>query len=107
VRFRRVRVVSEPLSDYIRYEHYITEASNIAGGEDVRWLPRRKAGGLLLPANDFWVLDDRLVRFGYFAGNGEFLEHELTDDETVVSACARAFEAAWRLATPHADYRPV
>jgi hypothetical protein len=107
VRFRRARIVSEPLSDYIRYEHYITEASNVAGGEEIRWLPRRKAAGLLVPANDFWVLDDRLVRFGYFAGDGEFLEHELTDDPKVVSECAEAFGAVWELATPHADYRPV
>lgn len=107
VRFRRARIISEPVSDYVRYEHYITHASNISGGEDIRWLPRRRAGGLLVPANDFWVLDRKLVRFGYFAGDGEFLEHELTDDPGVVRTCAEAFEAVWELATPHADYRPT
>lgn len=107
VRFRRARIISEPVSDYIRYEHHITGTSNIAGGEDIRWLPRRRAGGLLVPANDFWVLDGEVVRFGYFAGNGEFLAHELTDDPGIASTCARAFEAVWELATPHADYRPA
>lgn len=107
VRFRRARIVSEPLSDYIRYEHYITDESNAAAGEEIRWLPRMKAGGLLVPANDFWVLDGRLVRFGYFAGDGEFLEHELTDDPETARTCAEAFERVWEVSTPHADYRPA
>jgi hypothetical protein len=107
VTFRRARIVSEPLSDYIRYEHHITDASNVAAGEEIRWLPRREAGGLLVPVNDFWVLDGRLVRFGYFAGDGEFLEHELTDDPQIVRMCAEAFKRVWGIATPHADYRPA
>ena len=53
---------------------------NVAAGEEVRWLPRRRASDLCLPGNDFWVLDGRLVRFGYFAGDGEFVEDELSED---------------------------
>nr|WP_019629835.1 DUF6879 family protein [Actinomadura atramentaria] len=26
-------------------------------GDDVRWLPREKAAGLLVPSNDFWLTD--------------------------------------------------
>jgi hypothetical protein len=51
VTVRRARVVSEPVGDYIRYEHACT-AQNIAAGEDVRWLPRRLASDLLIPGND-------------------------------------------------------
>ena len=40
VEFRRLRIVSEPLSDYIRWEHALT-AVNVAAGEQVRWLSRR------------------------------------------------------------------
>jgi hypothetical protein len=107
VRFRRARVVSEPLGPFIRYEHAMTAGTNIAAGEDVRWLPRRRARDLCMPANDFWVFDNRLVRFGYFAGDGTFLDDELVDDPTVARACAEAFEAVWERATPHAHYRPV
>jgi len=39
VRIRRVRLVSEPLSDYLRWEHACTDV-NLKAGEDVRWLPR-------------------------------------------------------------------
>jgi hypothetical protein len=35
VTFRRVRVVSEPLSDYMRWEHACTD-TNVQAGEDIR-----------------------------------------------------------------------
>jgi hypothetical protein len=106
VSFRRARIVSEPLADYIRFEHAST-SFNVAAGEDVRWLPRHTAPGLLVPLADYWVLDDRLVRFGFFSGDGTFLGHELTDDAEVVRACADAFERVWERAVPHGDYRPA
>ena len=90
----------------LRFEHVIT-TSNIAAGEQVRWLPRKLARGLSVPVNDYWVFDDRLVRFGYFAGDGTYLDDEITDDPEIVRTCAAAFEAVWARAVPHADYRPV
>jgi hypothetical protein len=106
VRVRRARVVSEPVTDYIRFEYQVTAALNIGAGEQVRWLPRRRASDLLLPGNDFWVFDERLVRFGHFNGDGEHLDDELTEDPGVVRLCSSAFERVWRRATDHSDYRP-
>ena len=37
VELRRARIVSEPVSDYIRFEHAGTSV-NVAAGEQVRWL---------------------------------------------------------------------
>jgi hypothetical protein len=107
ISFRRARVVSEPLADFIQFEYDLTNSVNIAAGEQVRWLPRRRTSDLCLPGNDFWVFDKRLVRFSHFAGNGEFLEDELADDPAVVELCTSAFEAVWDRAIPHAEYRPV
>lgn len=106
VEFRRARIVSEPLADYIRFE-YETAHWNVDAGEQVRWLPRNTAPGLLVPLADFWVFDDRLVRFGFFAGDGEFLAHELCDHPEVVRACADSFERVWGRAVPHDEYRPA
>ncbi|GAB0102412.1 hypothetical protein JMUB6875_13800 [Nocardia sp. JMUB6875] len=39
---QRVRVVTEPHTDYIRFAIAIT-AGNVAAGEDIRWLPREHA----------------------------------------------------------------
>ncbi len=49
----------------------MTAAVNIAAGEQVRWLPRRRAVDLCLPVNDYWLFDNRLLRLHYFSGDGE------------------------------------
>ena len=103
---RRARIVSEPLSEYIRWEHEET-FTNVAAGEDIRWLPRRNASALALPGNDFWLFDGTVVQFNHFSGNGDFLGQEVNTDPEVVTLCTRAFEAVWELAIPHAEYRPA
>jgi len=103
VTIRRARVVSEPVTEYIRYEHAIT-FSNVAAGEQVRWLPRDRASDLLLPGNDLWIFDDRLIRFGLFSGDGAFLRHTLEDEPGIVKQCAAAFEPIWHRAIPHDQY---
>jgi hypothetical protein len=67
---RRARIVSEPVSEYIRFAYDITHR-NVAAGEEIRWLPRRRASDLALPGNDFWVFDDRVVLWSRFIGEGE------------------------------------
>ena len=106
VTFRRARIVSEPITPYIRFEYDVTESTNLAAGEQVRWLPRRHASDLCLPGNDFWVFDGRQVRFAHFAGNGEFLEDEMSEDPAIVRHCVSAFEAIWQRAIDHDKYRP-
>lgn len=90
---RRARIVSEPVTDYIRYEHGLTECLNIGSGELVRWLTRQHASDLCLPGNDFWIFDDRLVLFNHFAGDGSSGDKELREEPAVITLCASAFEA--------------
>ncbi|WP_405491046.1 DUF6879 family protein [Streptomyces sp. NBC_00096] len=100
---RRARIVSVPVSEYIRYEHAGTYL-NVGAGELIRWLPRPEAATLALPGADFWLFDDRLIRFGYFAGDGAFVGHELNDDPQVTKMCADAFESVWDRSTPHEEF---
>lgn len=102
---RRARIVSEPVSDYVRWEHSLTGSHNIAAGELVRWLPRERASALALPGNPFWVFDRRLVRFSVFDGDGHLVGHQFTEEPAIAELCASAFETVWDLATDHADYR--
>ncbi|MEV6251307.1 DUF6879 family protein [Streptomyces sp. NPDC051742] len=104
VKVRRARVVSEPVTDYIRFEHAITDA-NLRAGEQVRWLPRHRASTLALPGNDFWLIDNRLVRWNLFSGDGQALEPDHTEDPQAIKLCVEAFRAVWDLATYHAAYR--
>ncbi|MER7846589.1 DUF6879 family protein [Kitasatospora sp. NPDC096077] len=103
VEIRRARIVSEPVSEYIRYEYDVT-FPNIRAGEQVRWLPRRSASTIALPGNDFWLFDDRVVRWGHFSGDGDSLGGEVTEDETAAELCSSAFEAVWDRAVPHEKY---
>jgi hypothetical protein len=101
---RRARIVSEPVSDYVRWEHWLTDPVNVTAGEQVRWLPRRLASTLALPGNPYWVFDDRLVRFTIYGGDGEVQGSQFSDDAGIVEACQSAFEAVWQLAIPHREY---
>ncbi|MET7678362.1 DUF6879 family protein [Streptomyces seoulensis] len=103
VRVRRGRVVSEPLSEYIRYEHACT-FQNVMAGEEVRWLPRRMASDLLLPGNDLWLFDTKLIRFGLFSGDGAFVGHTLSEDPALIESVSEAFENIWTRALPHDRY---
>lgn len=74
VTISRVRVVSEPLSEYLRWEDACTDV-NIQAGEDIRWLPRTKAAGLLLPGADCWAFGHRVVRWNFQRGDGTNPRH--------------------------------
>lgn len=100
---RRARIVSEPPSEYTRFLHSFT-FTNVAAGEDVRWLPRRRASDLALPGNDFWMFDDRLVQFNVFDGNGHWVRTDEFSERRVARQCASAFEAVWERALPHEEY---
>ncbi|MFJ8233126.1 DUF6879 family protein [Streptomyces sp. NPDC094448] len=106
VAVHRARVVSEPVSPYVRYEYELTTGHNIKAGEEVRWLPRRRASGLALPGNDFWLFDGTTVLFNHFAGNGTMTGEEVVMDPVVAELCAAAFAAVWGLAVPHEEYQP-
>lgn len=104
---RRARIVSEPLSDYIEWEHALT-AFNVEAGEQVRWLSRRDAYDLLTPAADFYVIDSQLVAFNFNAGDGTSLrEYEYVSDPVRVGPVVASFEQVWNRAVDHADYKPA
>lgn len=100
---QRARIVSEPVSDYIAFEHSGT-FTNVAAGEQIRWLPRRSASDLALPGNDFWLFDGRLVQFNVFDGVGRWVHTDQTEDAAVAKMCASAFEAVWERGIPHEKY---
>lgn len=106
VTVRRARVVSEPISEYIRFEYDVT-FRNEAVGEQVRWLSRRRTTDLALPGNDFWLFDGALVLVHHFSGEGDKVGAELVQEPAVVKLCASAFEAVWERATPHNEYQPI
>ncbi|MFI2036054.1 DUF6879 family protein [Streptomyces bottropensis] len=103
---RRARIVSEPVTDYIKYEYDVT-FPNVAAGELVRWLPRRKAADIPLPGTDLWMFDNSSVLFTYFSGIGEVVDREWCTEPAVVALVSAAFKTVWERATSHEEYKPV
>ncbi|MFD9535578.1 DUF6879 family protein [Streptomyces sp. NPDC060010] len=104
VAMQRARIVSEPVTDYIRYEYDVT-FPNVAAGEQVRWLPRRNAADIALPGTDFWMFDGEAVLFTYFSGIGEVVDREWCTEPATVELVKSAFGSVWERATPHEEYR--
>ncbi|MFE4827399.1 DUF6879 family protein [Streptomyces sp. NPDC056672] len=105
---RRVRVVTEPHSQYVTWEHSLTRL-NIEAGEDIRWLRRHQLPeGITFPVegNDWWLYDDRLLAVGHFDSEGRVLGSEIIEDPDIVSECVRLRDLFWAAATPHTEYKP-
>ncbi|HEX3778906.1 MAG TPA: hypothetical protein VHX38_04525 [Pseudonocardiaceae bacterium] len=88
-RIGRVRMVTDPLTDYLRFELSITPPA-IEAGEDIRFLSSARAAELGAPDEDFWLFDEEVVlalRFGEHGVSGA----ELITDPGKVSAYR-----AWR-----------
>lgn len=105
---RRVRVVTEPHSDYIRWERAIT-AANQAAGEDIRWLRRHDVPDTVEwpeDGNDWWLIDGQTLAIGHFAPDGRPQGSEVTSEAARVDACRHVRDLVWSLAIPHDQYRP-
>jgi hypothetical protein len=82
--FERVRVVNEPHSDYTRFG-LDASRTNVAAGDDIRYLPRPLATRLGLPDEDYWLFDSRVAVIFQFGTDGRVRGYELVDDpETIV-----------------------
>ncbi|MFI9386366.1 DUF6879 family protein [Kutzneria sp. NPDC052558] len=103
---RRVRIVSEPLSDYQRWSYSIASPM-VNAGEDIRWIPRKGVSSIGLPGNDYYLFDERLVVFLHYAGNGLGIDKTASTDPADILLCRMAFETVWPLAIPHYEYTPI
>jgi hypothetical protein len=98
-RMERVRVVSEPHSNYTRFGIDLARRLNVPSGEDIRYLPRSRARELGLPDEDFWLLDSSRVLLLHFDGD-LLLGAELVTDPAEVVRRAHWRDAAWHYAIP-------
>jgi hypothetical protein len=70
-------------------------------GEAVRWLPRARAAGLLLPGADCWLFDYRVVRWDFPDTDGTRTRCcAFSSEPRVIRDIAAVFEMAWSRAVP-------
>jgi hypothetical protein len=94
-RFRRVRVVTIPLTDYSRFGLFCSQYTNEAG-EDIRYLARDLVRGL--PDYDYWLFDSRKLVKMHFDAQAHFLGGEIIEDPVEVVQHNYWRDAAWHVA---------
>jgi hypothetical protein len=99
----RVRVVSEPWSDYTRFGLNLSRL-NVAAGEDIRYMSRQRAKELELPEYDYWLLDSRKMCILRHDDHDVLLGADvITDPKIIVEHCYYR-DVAKRYAPPRAQY---
>jgi len=100
-RIERVRVVSQPYSDYARYGLWLCRY-NTQAGEDIRYLERGEAAGL--PNHDYWLLDSSRLYIVRFSEDDELLGAELVEDPAAVVRAGHWRDVAWHHAIPYIEF---
>lgn len=101
--FRRVRVVSLPLTDYSRFGVFCSQFTNEAG-EDIRYLERDRADAEGLPNHDYWLFDSRKLVWMHFDDTDRFLGGEVIENPTVIVKHNYWRDAAWHRAVRRDDF---
>jgi hypothetical protein len=99
--FRRVRVVSVPLSDYNRWGLEIARHTS-AAGEDIRYLDRADAADL--PGYDYWLFDSARVARLHFDADDQPLGAEILTDSGTIKDLAAALTVAERRAVSREEF---
>jgi hypothetical protein len=99
--FRRVRIVTMPLTAYSRFGVWCSQFTNGAG-EDIRYLSRDRAAGL--PDYDYWLFDSRLLVRMRFDDGGRFEGGEVIEDAAAIVQHNYWRDAAWHHARQRDDF---
>jgi hypothetical protein len=100
---RRVHVVEEPLSDYLRYE-MLSYRPNVEAGEDVRILPVRPGDRPDLPHHDYWLFDSVDLWLMEYDRDGRFEGARPVKDAARIVVHNYWRDAALHAAVPYAEY---
>jgi hypothetical protein len=106
--FQRVHLVTEPLSDYVRYELAWWYAPNTEAGDDVRILPAdrvpSKELAALIGLGDYWLFDSSDLWVMHYDTDSRFQYAEQVSDHEMIVTRAYWRDAALHYAIPYTDY---
>jgi hypothetical protein len=95
---QRVRLATQPLSEYLCFEMEWGYPANVAAGEDIRILDHEPAGLLKV---DFWLFDDTTAVVLEYDDDGQFLRAVAAE---TVEPYRQAKELALASSEPFATY---
>jgi hypothetical protein len=105
---QRIHLVSEPLSDYLRYELEWWYRPNTEAGDDVRILPEHMVPAGELPVlaalGDYWLFDSSDLWVMRYDSDGRFQHAEQVTDPGAIVTRSYWRDAALHYALPYADY---
>ncbi|ROO51253.1 hypothetical protein EDC02_6125 [Micromonospora sp. Llam0] len=104
-RMHRVHVVTEPLSDYVRFECGWAYEHTVEAGEDVRLIV--VAGNdwpAALPHYDYWLFDSSQLVAMYYDEEGRFVSGELISDPAKIVQTNLWRDAAVSASMPYRTY---
>lgn len=106
-RWRRVHVLSRPLTDYLSFEMVGYEA-NVDAGEDVRIADRDTHPELAALRRDFWLFDaetpDAFAMPMHHDAVGHLVSFAIVDDPQVIEQYRRERDLAVALSVPLHEY---
>lgn len=101
----RVHVVTEPLSDYVRFECGWAYEHTVAAGEDVRLIPvaaNQWPEGL--PHYDYWLFDSSTLVAMYYGDAGTFSSCAIIDEPDKVVQANYWRDLAVHASIPYREY---
>lgn len=102
-RLHRVRVLTTPLSDYLRFQLAWGYPGNVEDGEEITVLDLSESPVPGLPDHDFWLFDETTVLKMHYTGNGEFFGAELLPPDRTGDYLTYR-DAALNAAVPYTEY---
>ncbi|WP_199191751.1 DUF6879 family protein [Amycolatopsis sp. CA-126428] len=104
IHFGRVRVIpGPPHSDYLRYQFEVGYKPTIPVGHDVRILDLSRVSNPGLPSEDFWLLDDKVVRMLY-REDGTQIGRKLVADPAELRKYEQYMQLAIANSVPFSEY---
>jgi hypothetical protein len=101
--FRRLRVLSVPLSGYQRFG-LAQAAINDAAGEEIAYLDRESAAAQGLPGYDYWVFDEEAVGVLEFDDRDDLLGAHVIRDRAFAAQHLAWIITAWPVAVPYREF---
>lgn len=101
--WQRVRMLTDPLTEYLRWLLEQTQ-TNVDAGEDIRWVDGNRARELGMPDYDFYLFDEKRVAIMRFDDDRLLCHVEVIDSTKIVEQHQRFRDIAWPHAIRHVDY---